>query len=260
MTKAPPEAKKLKWRMVQPAFEPSCQCRLNQKGELSMLSLILAAIFFAGIHLGIAGTTVRDRAVAALGLIGYRAVFSIASLLGIVWLVMSYKYAPYAATWGAPQWWKPIAIILMLPAFFLAVSGLRTPNPTAVGMEGLAGRSPEGVVRVTRHPLLIGIGLWALVHLIANGDVASLIFFGAFAVTALAGTVSIDAKRRRTLGPAWQSFAAQTSIVPFAAVAAGRTRFNPAEIAAWRWAATIIAYALFLGGHSHLFGVSPFPG
>jgi uncharacterized membrane protein len=259
MTKAPPEAKKLKWGMVQPAFEPSCHCRLNQKGELSMLSLILAAIFFAGIHLGIAGTTVRDRAVAALGLGGYRALFSIASLLGIVWLVMSYKYAPYAATWGAPQWWKPIAIILMLPAFVLAVSGLRTPNPTAVGMEGLAGRSPEGVVRVTRHPLLIGIGLWALVHLIANGDVASLIFFGAFAVTALAGTVSIDAKRRRTLGPAWQSFAAQTSIVPFAAVAAGRTRFNPAEIAAWRWAAAIIAYALFLGGHSHLFGVSPFP-
>jgi uncharacterized membrane protein len=44
-------------------------------------------------------------------------------------------------------------------------------------------------------------------------------FFGAFAVTALAGTVSIDAKRRRALGPGWQTFAAQTSIVPFAAIA-----------------------------------------
>ena len=224
-----------------------------------MLSLILAAIFFAGIHLGIAGTTLRDRAVARLGQNAYRAVFSMASLAGIAWLVMAYKYAPYVATWGVPQWWKPVAIILMLPAFLLAVMGLTTRNPTAVGMEGLAARSPEGIVRVTRHPLLTGIGLWAVIHLIANGDAASFLFFGALAVTALAGTVSIDRKRRRALGPAWQSFAAQTSILPFAAIAAGRTRFKPGEIAAWRWAIAIIVYALILGGHSHIFGVSPFP-
>ncbi|HUZ92318.1 MAG TPA: NnrU family protein [Methylocella sp.] len=224
-----------------------------------MLSLILAAIFFAGIHLGIAGTKLRDRAVAAVGQNTYRVVFSIASLAGIVWLAMAYKYAPYVATWGVPQWWKPIAIVLMFPAFLLAVTGLRTPNPTAVGMEGLAVHSPEGIVRVTRHPLLIGIGLWALIHLIANGDAASFLFFGALAVTTLAGTISIDAKRRRALGPAWQSFAAQTSVVPFAAIATGRTQFNPGEIAAWRWAIAIIAYALILGGHSHIFGVSPFP-
>src|SRR5271157_4126809 len=114
----------------------------------------------------------------------------------------------------------------------------------------------EGIVRVTRHPFLIGVGLWAVVHLIANGDLASFIFFGSLAVTALAGTVSIDAKRRRALGRAWQSFAAQTSIVPFAAIAAGRTRFKLDEIAAWQWAAAIITYVLFLGGHSHIFGVS----
>lgn len=225
-----------------------------------MLSLILAALFFAGIHLGIAGTRLRDRAVAALGLGGYRGLFSIASTLAIIWLIMAYKYAPSVPTWGTPEWRKPIAILLMFPAFILAVMGLTTPNPTAVGMEGLAARSPEGIVRVTRHPLLIGIGLWALVHLIANGDVASFIFFGAFAVTALAGTVSIDAKRGRTLGPAYQSFAAQTSIIPFAAIAAGRTQFKPGEIAAWRWVLAIVIYAGFLGGHSHIFGVSPFPG
>ena len=224
-----------------------------------MLSLILAAIFFAGIHLGIAGTTLRDRAVARLGQNAYRAVFSMASLAGILWLVMAYKHAPYVATWGVPQWWKPVAILLMLPAFLLAVMGLTTPNPTAVGMEGLAAHAPEGIVRVTRHPLLTGIGLWALIHLIANGDAASFLFFGSLAVTALAGTVSIDIKRRRALGPAWQSFAAQTSILPFAAIAAGRTRFKPGEIAAWRWAIALIVYALILGGHSHIFGVSPFP-
>jgi uncharacterized membrane protein len=226
----------------------------------SMLSLLLGAIFFAGIHLGVAGTAWRDRAVAALGEGVYRVAFSIASLIGIIWLVMAYKYAPDVITWGIPEWWKPIAILLMLPAFLLAVIGLVTPNPTVVGEEGRVTRPPEGIVRVTRHPFLIGVGLWAVVHLIANGDVASFIFFGALAITAFAGTVSIDAKRRRALGPAWQSFAVQTSIIPFAAIAAGRTRFNASEIGTWRWIAAIIAYALFLGGHSHIFGVSPFPG
>jgi|GEM_PF-5423733 len=77
-----------------------------------MLSLLLGAICFAGIHLGVAGTTLRDRAIAALGEGAYRAVFSIVSLVAIVWLVMAYKDAPYVATWGIPEWWKPIAIIL----------------------------------------------------------------------------------------------------------------------------------------------------
>jgi uncharacterized membrane protein len=140
------------------------------------------------------------------------------------------------------------------------VIGLTTSNPTIVGEEGRVARPPEGIVRVTRHPFLIGVGLWAAVHLIANGDLASFIFFGSLAVTALAGTVSIDAKRRRALGAAWQSFAAQTSIVPFGAIAAGRTRLKLDEIAAWQWVAAIITYVLFLGGHSHIFGVSPFPG
>src|SRR5215831_10686815 len=92
----------------------------------SMLSLLLAAIFFAGIHLGVAGTTWRDRAVAALGERAYRAAFSIASLVGIIWLVIAYRHAPYVTTWGVPVWWKPIAVILMLPAFLLAVIGLAT--------------------------------------------------------------------------------------------------------------------------------------
>jgi uncharacterized membrane protein len=166
-----------------------------------MLFLVLAAIFFAGIHLGVAGTTWRDRAVAALGEGAYRAVFSIASLAGIIWLVMAYRHAPYVTTWGVPAWWKPVAIMLMLPAFLLAVTGLTTLNPTIVGEEGRVARPPEGIVRVTRHPFLIGVGLWAVVHLIANGDLASFIFFGSLAVTALAGTVSIDAKRRPRTGP-----------------------------------------------------------
>ena len=224
-----------------------------------MLSLLLAAIFFAGIHLGVAGTTIRDRAIAALGQSGYRAAFSIATVVGLAWLVMAYDRAPYVVTWGMLEWWKPFAIILMLPASLLVVIGLTTPNPTAVAQENRLAQPPQGIVRVTRHPFLTGVGLWALVHLIGDGDVASLVFFAVWAVVALAGTVSIDGKRRRLFGAAWEPFAAQTSILPFAAIAAGRNRFRPGEIGAWRWGAAVVVYALMLFGHADVIGVSPFP-
>jgi hypothetical protein len=81
-----------------------------------VLSLLLAAIFFAGIHLGVAGTTIRDRTIAALGQGGYRVASSVATVVGPAWLVMAYNRAPYAVTWGMLEWWKPFAIILMLPA------------------------------------------------------------------------------------------------------------------------------------------------
>jgi uncharacterized membrane protein len=225
-----------------------------------MVSLLLAAIFFAGIHLGVAGTTIRDRAIAALGQSGYRVAFSIATVVGLVWLVMAYNRAPYVVTWGMLEWWKPFAIILMLPASLLVVIGLTTPNPTAVAQENRLAQPPRGIVRVTRHPFLTGVGLWALVHLIADGDVASLVFFAVWAVVALAGTVSIDRKRQRLFGAAWEPFAAQTSIVPFAAIAAGRNRFRPGEIGAWHWGAAVVVSVLMLVGHADVIGVSPFSG
>jgi len=225
-----------------------------------MLSLILAAAFFSAIHLGIAGTRLRDRAIAALGERGYRAAFSIASLLGLIWLVVAYRAAPYVATWGMLEWWKPFAILLMLPAFALVVLGLTTPNPTAVGQEARLAEPPRGVLRVTRHPFLTGVALWAIVHLVGNGDYAALVFFAAFALVAIAGTKSIDAKRRRLSGAAsWDPFAAQTSIIPFAAIVAGRNKLVLNEVRTWRWIVAVAAYALILGGHSHMIGVSPFP-
>jgi len=225
-----------------------------------VLSLLLAAIFFAGIHLGVAGRTIRDRAIAALGRSGFTVAFSIATVAGLAWLVMAYNRAPYVVTWGMLEWWKPFAIILMLPASLLVVIGLTTPNPTAVAQENRLAQPPQGIVRITRHPFLTGVALWALVHLIGNGDVASCVFFAVWAVVALAGTVSIDRKRRRLLGAAaWEPFATQTSIVPFAAIAAGRNRFRPGEIGAWRWGAAVVLYVVMLVGHADVIGVSPFP-
>lgn len=225
-----------------------------------MTSLILAAVFFAAIHLGIAGTRLRDRAVGAIGEGPYLLLFSLASLGGLAWMVVAYRAAPYLPTWGVPEWWKWLALPLMLVSALLVVIGLATPNPTAMRQEHLIGAEPTGIVRVTRHPFLTGVALWALVHLVGNGDWAALVFFGAWAVVALAGTDSIDGKRARKLGAeAWQKFAAKTSILPFGAILAGRNRFAAGEIGAWRWALGLAVYAVLLASHGPLGGVSPFP-
>ena len=225
-----------------------------------MISLTFAAMAFIGIHLGVSGTLLRDKIVARIGLRGYMVAFSAASVGAIVWLISAYKAAEYVPTWGQLEWWKPVAIALMLPAFLLVVIGLTTPNPTSVAQEALVDRPPQGVVRITRHPFLMGVAIWAGVHLIGNGDVASLLFFAALAIVAVAGTASIDAKRRRVLGDqAWNVFASRTSIVPFAAIAAGRNSLMMREMGWWRPMAGLAAYALMLGGHAHIIGVSPWP-
>lgn len=226
-----------------------------------MITLALAALCFIAIHLGVSGTTARDRIVSAVGLRAYMVGFSVASVAALVWLVAAYNAAAYVRTWGQLEWWKPVAIVLMLPSFLLVVIGLTTPNPTAVAQEALVDRPPQGIVRVTRHPFLMGVALWAGIHLIGNGDVASLLFFAALAIVAVAGTVSIDAKRRRALGgPAWDAFASRTSIVPFAATLSRRNTLAAGEFSWWRPTAGLAAYALMLGGHAHIVGVSPWPG
>jgi uncharacterized membrane protein len=101
-----------------------------------------------------------------------------------------------------------------------------------------------GITRVTRHPRLCAVSLWGIAHLLVNGNLAALILFGSLLVAAVNGMVSIDRKRRHALGRLWEEFAAQTSRLPFAAILAGRTRFEISEFRAWQIA---LAVAFFAG-------------
>ncbi len=222
-----------------------------------MLDLVAASAFFLLIHFGVSGTRLRDALVAHLGAGPYRGVFSLASLVGIAWLVYAYRHAPVEPLWGLLLGFRPAAYGLVFVAFLFVVIGLTTPTPTSVGMESKLAQGAEsvrGMVRITRHPFLWGVALWALVHLILNGDLASLILFGALLVLAVGGTASIDAKRRRLFGEQWSPFAKVTSNLPFAAIAAGRNRLGPAvaEIGVLRALAAIIAYAVAFYLHGKL--------
>jgi len=224
-----------------------------------MGSLITAAVFFDAIHILIAGTELRWKITGRIGEEAFQAIFSVLSLAGIVWLSRAYGRAEYVVLWGQVQAFRWLALIAMLIAFFFVVFAFASPNPTAVrGGAMLKEKAPaQGIQRITRHPFLWGVALWSLVHLIFNGDLASVIFFGSFLVLALKGPASIDRKRKKIYGDDWDRFAAVTSNVPFMAIAQGRNSLMIGELGGWRIVLVVVVYGFFLHMHQFFFGVSP---
>jgi uncharacterized membrane protein len=230
-----------------------------------MMSLIAAAVFFVAIHLLISGTRIRDGLVARIGLRPYLGLFVVLSWIGLIWLGWSYanvRHTPANVVyWGVTPTRRAIQMALQVVALFFIVSGLTTRNPTMVRGEANLERPDivRGMLRVTRHPFLWGLAIWALGHLVVNGDLASFILFGSLLLLAAYGTASIDAKRRRALGPSWEGFAAQTSNLPFGAIAAGRQRLALSEIGWWRLGLVLVVAAVLALAHPYLFGVRAMP-
>ncbi|MDP6707908.1 MAG: NnrU family protein [Alphaproteobacteria bacterium] len=225
-----------------------------------MASLVLAAILFLAIHALISGTRARDAIIARIGEKPYLGLFSLASLGAVVWMSIAYAGAPYIELWSATIGARHTALVLMLPALYLVIAGGATPNPTATGAAGLLERerAARGILKVTRHPMMWGFAIWALAHLLANGDLAGLIFFGSFSLMALFGPHLIDAKMARNKGASWRRFADETSWLPFQAMLQGRTRLGLGDIAWWQLVLTLVLYlAILLWLHEWVIGVPP---
>jgi len=229
-----------------------------------MTSLTLAGLFFLAIHVVISGSRLRGRLVRSIGEPAYLGVFSLLSAAALGWLIVAYGRAHATANvwWTAPAWLRWPALLVMLLSLLFVVIGLTTPSPTAAGGEAQLQRreAARGILRVTRHPFLWGVALWAATHLVLNGDAASVVLFGSLLTLSLLGPPLIDAKRRRAFGAEWERFAARTSNLPFAAIVAGRNRVRLSEIRWWQFGLALVLYALLLGGaHRWLLGVSPLP-
>lgn len=230
-----------------------------------MINLTAAAIFFLGIHLFISGTSLRGKLVRIIGEKAYMALFALASIGGIIWLCMAYNATdniPNRLYWATPAGLAHAAPLVMIIAFLFALIGLTTPNPTSVGAEAVLDKpdAVKGMLRITRHPFLWSVILWSALHIGLNGDRASIIFFGTFLLLASLGTLSIDAKRKASLGDKWKNFASQTSNLPFAVIIAGRNKLRLGELGWWRILLGLIAFGAVFYGHLYLFGVSPVPG
>ncbi len=223
-------------------------------------AVFAAAVFFVASHFVLSSRLLRAPLAAHIGETGFRILHSAVSLVVLVWLVRSYAEAPYVELWPAGAWARAVPLAVMPFAAILLVCGLTTRSPTAIGGEPPPTGDPApGILKLTRHPVLWAIGLWALAHMPPNGDAASMLFFGAFAVLAIAGMPMLDRKLSEKLGAAWGPIALTTSVLPFAAMLSGRARLRFDEIGTWRILAGVALYLALLVAHGTVIGPSALP-
>ena len=225
--------------------------------DKALLSLVIAGGAFCGSHVLLSSTRLRGSLCDQLGERGFLAVYSLTSLVTFAWFVAAYAGAPTVVLWPRQRWTALVPVFVMPLATILLVAGYSTRNPTAVGMErsARADEPAPGILSVTRHPVMWAIGLWATSHLIANGDVSSLLFFSSHAALALGGTALIDRKKQLALGSNWPRLTQVTSNVPFAALLAGRTKLRWREIGILRIAAGLLLYAVLYLAHPKIAGL-----
>jgi len=138
---------------------------------MGLALLILGLVVFLGVHVFV---TLREARAAVIGRIGerpYKGLIALASLIGLV--LIGYGFGEYRASgwieiWHPPHWTYYVTQILMWPASILVV---------AAYIRG-------SIWRRLKHPMLVGVKTWAVAHLIANGDLGSVVLFGSFLVWA----------------------------------------------------------------------------
>jgi uncharacterized membrane protein len=220
----------------------------------------LTSALFLGSHLGLSSATVRGWLVGRFGEQRFLGLYSLIALLTLVVMSVAYAQASHHLyLWPPGPGVRHLPLLFMPVAFFLIAGGVLIPNPSAVGMEGRLGQEEPatGVLRITRHPMMWGILVWAMAHILANGDQASLLFFGGFLLTALLGSLHLDRRMVATQGERWQRVVAVTSYLPFAAILAGRQTLRWAELR-WPAALGLGLFVLLLLLHQSLFGVRPY--
>jgi len=226
-----------------------------------MVDLLLTIGVFIAFHLIPAIGPVRRFLLRAMGLRMYIGLYSAVSVGLLILVSVAYANADSDILWPQWPWTRWVPVVVMPFASLLMVSTLSEPNPFSVGVKAdRFDAEHPGIVSITRHPLIWALGLWAVAHLAPNGDSASVVLFGLFAVLAFVGPWSLDLKKRREMGiDEWRRRTAATSSIPFWAILRGRTRLDLRGIGAVRIAIAWLIYAALLLGHELVIGVSPFP-
>jgi len=214
-----------------------------------MTSLVAATAAFLLAHF-VTSTPLRPKLVGALGERPYLGAYSLVALVTLVWMIWAYAGAPRELLWTG---FRELPRLVMPLAFILIACGYAR-NPTMVGADALLkSEDPaRGVIRITRHPIMWGIMLWAAAHLLARGERAATVFFGGFLVLAALGTILMD--HRKSANPDFQRFKSVTSNVPFVAIAQGRNRIVWREIGWLRPAAGIAVFVLVFFLHPWISG------
>lgn len=146
-----------------------------------MLVLILGLVLFLGMHAVTMKRDLRARLIERFGAGGYKGLYSAVSILGFGLLIYGYglqRAAGYTVVWEPPVWTRHLALLLNLPIFILLA----------------VGRRPSWLLSRVKHPMLLAVKIWATAHLLANGDLGSMLLFGGFLAWAVMARIST--KRR----------------------------------------------------------------
>lgn len=138
--------------------------------------LLLGIILFFTVHLLPSLVGFRAGLVSKLGETKYKGLYSVTALIGLILIIYGMSQAEYIPIWQPPLWSRLLVVMTMLLAFYLFA----------------AAEMKSNIKRFIRHPMLLGVLLWSCVHLIANGDLASIMLFGSFAVYALFAMLSAN--------------------------------------------------------------------
>lgn len=232
-------------------------------GENATISLAILSLLFVVTHFALATPPIRGYLAGQLGEGGYRLLYSAIATVLIVLMVLAYRVAP-SGPWivDTGRIGATVTAIAHPVAVILLVGGLTMPNPTAVGGEHHIDelQPVAGVVRITRHPVLWAVILWAVSHAVAVPTARALIFFGTLAFVAVVGTYAIDQKTRRRRGAAFAPFELSSSNLPFLAIAQRRQSFAAAarEFGTQRLVIVVIVYGVIFFSHAWLFGSVPY--
>ncbi len=218
------------------------------------------AVLFLGTHLGISSAAVRSRLVATVGEQGYRGIYSLIAFATLTPLIIEFAYHKHAGAllWylraSAPIRW--LAWLLMLLALILFVASLINPSPATIGAPARENHT-TGVLKITRHPSFVAFALFGFAHMLMNGWLGDVVFFGTFPALGVLGGVHQDRRKLREVGAKYRTFMENTSFLPGAALWSGRQRWQSSDMPWAAIAAGIVATLALLALHPYLFGGHP---
>ncbi|MBI5506487.1 MAG: hypothetical protein HY899_16975 [Deltaproteobacteria bacterium] len=200
-----------------------------------VVSVVLAWLVFAGTHIGMASAPARGPLAARFGDLGFQAVFSLVAALGFALLCYVYALAgnqgPAGLALGASAWLRwPLMAINVLGV--VCVFGSLLDYPTSAYALSRAGRKsdPRGFERITRHGFAVGLALVGIAHALLAARLTGTVFFAALAVFGIVGSIHQDAKLRARNPALHGPYMEKSSLLPFAAILAGRNRLVLSEL------------------------------
>ncbi len=219
------------------------------------LLIVFSTLFFLT-HVILSHGFIRSALIEKLSAPGFRAVYSLIAilLLGLA-IIMLMKTPDKGRVFWDSAWLYPLTYLLMMLAFTLALLGLANPSPTGMMSKSMESR---GVLRITRHPVNMGIASFGLAHLLANGTLGDIFFFGSIFLTGFIGAYHQDRRKAREKGPEFKAFQAETSIFPFSAIVLRKTRLELKELSIPVLIIAAIAYVAMIYFHKRITGVAPF--